>query len=81
MIEGGGLPSGGGVAGLAGGSETTGDVIGVGGALEVRHVASRASGVRRRQVVIIVNVARNAGDGGVRTRQRKSGERMVKLGV
>ena len=70
VIEGRGLPSRGGVAGLAGGREIGLYVVWVGGVLEIGHVAGRAGGVRRRQVVVVVYMAGRAGHGDMGPCQR-----------
>ena len=52
-------------------------VVGIGGALEVLQVAGHASRIRVRQVVVVVDMALRTLDRGVRSRQRKTGGRVV----
>ena len=71
------LPRGGRVADFAGGRNPGLNVIRIRGALKIRHVASRADGVRRGQVVVVVHVATGAGDRYVRARERESGRIVI----
>ena len=62
---------------LAGLRESTRDVVGIRRPLEVFQVATHASRVRAREVVVIVDVALHALHRCMRTRQRESGSRVV----
>ena len=63
---------------LAGLSESRSRVRRIIGRLKIVQVAAYASGVRRRQVVVAIYVARGASDGGMRSGQRESRRRVVK---
>ena len=70
-------PRRGGVALLASLRDVRGHVIRIGGALEIGEVAADASGIRRGQVVIPIDVTLGALQCGVRTGQRESSRRVI----
>ncbi len=65
------------VARLAGLRESGGSVRRICGAVEIGEVATRASGIRRRQVVIAIHVALRALQRRVRPGQREAGGRVI----
>src|SRR6267142_1329150 len=79
VVKGRARPGGGVVTLLTGLREARLHVVRLGGALKIFQVAAHASGIRAREVVVIVDVTLHALHRGMRSRQREAGGRVVKV--